>query len=169
MTALVGQGAIVMTREVPVAARELAARLAVLFGLDSQLAERLNDAGRRLRSANEQLWSGLHPDAFGVVYDDAVRVAVGQGTSVIAGRMTAALRAGTGQREVETAVVGALAQLHWVIHRAFLDYQAVCEERRQLAVDVGELSAALVGVLAVAGWSQEAARSANVHELAGAR
>ncbi|MGO9750753.1 MAG: hypothetical protein ACLP8S_13410 [Solirubrobacteraceae bacterium] len=158
-----------MTREVPVEARELAARLAVLFGVDSQLVERLNDAGCRLRLANEELWSGLHPDAFGVVYSDAVGVAVGQGRSVIAERVGAALWAGGGQQEVETVLLGVLAGSHWAIHRAFLDYQAVCEKRRQLAVDVGELSAQLVAALAVAGWSQQAARSANVHELAGAR
>lgn len=154
-----------MTREVPARARQLASRLAALFQSDSRIAVRLNDAQRRLRSANGQLWSGLHPDALGLVYDDAQQVAIGQGTSSIAGRMIDALRVGGREREVETAVLQALQQ---TIHRAFIDYQTACEERRQLAVDVGELSRQLTEALCAVGRPEEAARSANVHELAGA-
>jgi hypothetical protein len=54
----------------------------------------------------------------------------------------------------------------WVIRSAFYEYQFVCEERRRLAVDVGELSAELTAALCAAGWSEGAAREANVHELA---
>lgn len=154
-----------MTREVPARARELAVRLSALFHSDRQLAERLNDAHDRLRHANDELWSGLHPDALGLVYDDAG--AVGRGASAIAARLIAALRDG-GQRNVETAVLEGLQQAHWRIHRAFHDYQSACEERRQLAVDVGELSQQLTAELASAGWPAEAARGADVHELAGA-
>ena len=50
--------------------------------------------------------------------------------------------------------------------RAFHDYQSGCEERRQLAVEVGELSVQLIEVLCVAGWSEDDARDADVHELA---
>ena len=50
-----------MTREVPVGARRLASRLAALFVSDSEIVVRLNDAQHRLRQANDQLWSGLHP------------------------------------------------------------------------------------------------------------
>ena len=107
-----------MSGEVPAHARELAARLSALFGSDCELAERLNDAQRRLLSANDRLWSGLAPDA------------------------------------------------PWVIRSAFCQYQFACEERRRLAVDVGELSAQLTAALCAAGWSEEAAREANVHELA---
>ncbi len=156
-----------MTREVPARARQLASRLAALFQSDSRIAVRLNDAQRRLRSANDQLWSGLHPDALGLVYDDAGGVVVGHGASPVAGRLIAALR-DRGQRDVETAVLEALQQAHWRIYRAFHDYQSACEERRQLAVDVGELSQQLAAELASAGWPEEAARSADVHELAGA-
>ena len=107
-----------MSGEVPVRARELAARLSALFRSDCELAERLNDAQRRLLGANDRLWSGLDPDA------------------------------------------------HWVIRSAFCQYQFACEERRRLAVDVGELSGQLIEVLCAAGWSEEAARDADVHELA---
>jgi hypothetical protein len=157
-----------MTREVPARARQLASRLAALFESDSRIAVRLNDAQRRLRSANERLWSGLHPDALGLVYDDADGVAIGQGTNSIAGRMTDALRVGGRERELESAVLEALQQIHWTIHRAFVDYQSACEERRRLAVDVGELSQQLTEALCEAGWPEQAARSADVHELAGA-
>ena len=50
----------------PARARELAARLSVLFERDVEIVGRLNDAQRRLRDANERLWSGLSPDAFGL-------------------------------------------------------------------------------------------------------
>jgi hypothetical protein len=51
-----------------------------------------------------------------------------------------------------------------VIHRAHLGYQDAVEERRQLAVDVGEFTRELVEVLTAAGWSEEQAR--NVLKLA---
>ncbi len=56
--------------------------------------------------------------------------------------------------------------VHWQIHGAFCDYQHAAEQRRQLAVDVGELAARLADLLTAAGWSIEQARSANVHQLA---
>ncbi|MGP0033095.1 MAG: hypothetical protein ACLP4R_00710 [Solirubrobacteraceae bacterium] len=56
--------------------------------------------------------------------------------------------------------------VHLTIHRAFCAYQSACEQRRQLAVDVGELSARLTDALTAAGYSTEQARSANVHQLA---
>ncbi len=152
-----------MTREVPVRARQIASRLAALFVSDSEIVVRLNDASHRLRHANDQLWSGLHPGALGVLYGDVGRAAVGRGESAIAARVR---RAGGVEREAEIALLEALAQTHWTIHRAFLDYQAACEERRQLAVDVGELSRQLIEALSAAGWPEQAARRANVHELA---
>lgn len=154
-----------MAREVPGRARPLAVKLAALFHADSRLAERLNDAQRRLRDANDRLWSGLHPDALGLAFGGAGRA--GWGESAIAGGMAAALKAGGGQREAESIVLEALQQAHWAIHRAFCDYQSACEERRRLAVDVGELSQQLVEELTAAGWSEQAARSADVHVLAG--
>jgi hypothetical protein len=128
---------------------------------DVGIVERLNDAQRRLRDANEGLWSGLSPDAFGLLYDGAAPA----GQSAIAALVSDALSGG--RPESETAVLGALQQAHWTIHRAFHDYQFACEERRQLAVEVGELSQQLTEVLCAAGWSAAAARNADVHELAG--
>jgi hypothetical protein len=154
-----------MTCELPARAVELAAELACLFESDVQLAERLNDAQRRLRHANGQLWSGLHPDALGLVYDDARRVAGDAGSSALAARITDVLRGGRGGREAEIGLLAGLQQTHWTISRAFAEYQAACEERRQLAVDVGELSAQLIAALCAVGWDEEAARGANVHEL----
>lgn len=52
------------------------------------------------------------------------------------------------------------------VHRAFWAYQQASEQRRQLAVDVGELSQQLTDALTAAGYHPEHARSANVHELA---
>jgi len=59
-----------------------------------------------------------------------------------------------------------LADLHWRIHRAFCAYQDAAEQRRQLAVDVGEYSQQLTDALGAAGWSAQQARQANVHYLA---
>jgi hypothetical protein len=52
------------------------------------------------------------------------------------------------------------------IDRAFCVYRQTCEQRRQLAVDVGELSQQLTDALTAAGYRPEHARSANVHQLA---
>ncbi len=156
-----------MTREVSVRAATLASRLASLFVSDSEIVVRLSDAQRRLLSANDRLWSGLGPDVLGLVYGDARQVAV-RGGSAIAVSLIDALRAGDGPRELEAAVLAALARAHWTIHSAFCEYQSACEERRQLAVDVGELSGQLIEELCAAGWSEQAARRADVNELAGA-
>jgi hypothetical protein len=56
--------------------------------------------------------------------------------------------------------------VHQQVHSAFWAYQQACEQRRQLAVDVGELSWQLTDALTAAGYRPEHARSANVHELA---
>jgi hypothetical protein len=56
--------------------------------------------------------------------------------------------------------------VHQQIHRAFCAYQQASEQRRQLAVDVGELSQQLTDTLTAAGYRPQHARSANVHELA---
>jgi hypothetical protein len=143
-------------RVVPALARELAARLSALFERDVEIVRRLNDAQRRVREANERLWSGLSPDAFGLIYDGAGPA----GSSEIAALMM------DGGRDAETAVLGALQEIHWAIHRGFCEYQSACEERRQLAVDVGEITAKLIEVLCGAGFSEGDARAANVHELA---
>jgi hypothetical protein len=148
---------------VPARARELAARLSALFERDVEIVGRLNDAQSRLRDANERLWLGLAPDAFGLVYDGAAPA----GQSQIAELMSDARSAGG--PDTDTGVLGALQQIHWVIHRSFCAYQSACEERRQLAVDVGELSQQLTEVLCAAGFSADDARNADVHMLAGAR
>jgi hypothetical protein len=149
-------------RTVPARARELAARLSALFERDVEIVGRLNDAQSRLRDANERLWSGLAPDALGLVYDGSALA----GQSQIAKLMSDARSAGGPDRD--TAVLGALQQVHWAIHGSFCAYQSACEERRQLAVDVGELSQQLTEVLCAVGFSAQVARNADVHKLAGA-
>lgn len=56
--------------------------------------------------------------------------------------------------------------VHHEVHHAFCAYQQTAEQRRQLAIDVGELSAGLIDALTTAGHTLQQARSANVHELA---
>ena len=141
-------------------ARQLAARLSALFDADCAIARRLNDAQRRLRNANERLWSGLAPDAFGLIYDGTTPA----GRSEIAARIDTALLASG--PAAQTALLAALQEIHWQVHRAFCEYQSACEERRQLAVEVGELAVRLTEALCAAGWTPEAARSADVHQLA---
>lgn len=60
----------------------------------------------------------------------------------------------------------AVQQIHSQIHSAFCAYQHATEQRRQLAVDVGELSHQLTHALGTAGWSRDKPRRANVHQLA---
>ncbi len=59
-----------MKRPVSDRARQLATELQRLFAKYTELAEQLNDAHRRLLNANDQLWSGLHPDGLRAVYGD---------------------------------------------------------------------------------------------------
>ena len=122
---------------VPSHARELAARLSALFEKDSRIVARLSSAQRRLRHANDRLRPGVAPDTFGPIQDAS-----------------------------PVAVLAALGEIHGQIHRAFCEYQQTCEERRQLAVEVGELAAGLTDALCAAGFSRHDARRADVHQLA---
>lgn len=141
---------------VPARARELAGAISVLFTRDAAIVARLADAQRRLASANDRLWSGLHPDAIGLLYDG-----LGAG-----GASAIAALAGDGRPGGDAAMLAALQQAHWSIHRAFRDYQEASEDRRILAVEVGELAQQLTQTLRAAGWSTQAAREADVHQLA---
>jgi len=156
-----------MTDQVPEAARQLAGRLAEAFEQDRGLAEQLNDCQDRLRAGNGQLWSGVHPDALGLLYDDAA-VGVYDGASVITGGMIDALRAGLPAAEVEAAALLGLQEAHWAIHRAFSDHQRISEDRRHLAAEIGELIAGLISELVAVGWSEDKARNADVRQLAAA-
>jgi hypothetical protein len=142
-------------RPVPDRARELAGRLSALFERDVEIVVRLNDAQRRLHVASERLWSGLSPDAFGLVYDGAVP----------AGESQIAALGGDG-RGSQTELLQALQEIHWQVNCAFCQHQFACEERRQLAVEVGEVSQQLTEVLCAIGWSADDARTVDVHELA---
>jgi hypothetical protein len=142
---------------VPVHARELAAQLSALFQRDVEIKQ-LNEAHHRLEQANEQLYSGLAPDAFGLINDSAAPTA-------IAASPIAALIRDNGPA-ANHRILDALQHVHWQIHRAFCAYQHASEQRRQLAVEVGEHSQQLVQALGAAGWSAQQARRANVHQLA---
>jgi hypothetical protein len=155
--------------EVPARASEAAATLAGLFEQDARLAELQNDAQHRLQGAAQRLWSGLHPDAVGRLYDDTHRGGIGDQSSVrseVAAVIVDQLRDGGGEPELTTVVLAVVQEIRWAIHRAFVDYRTASEERRQLAATVGELTRELVEVLTDAGWSEHDARNANVHELA---
>ncbi len=158
-----------MTAEVPEAAGRLASELADAFETDRGLAEQLTVCQDRLRAANGRLWSGLHPDALGVVYDGAAAVGAGQGASAVAEGIVDAVRSGGSAAEVEAAVLlPELQEIHWTIHRAFCEHQQVSEDRRHLAAEIGELITGFVAELVAAGWSEEQARTADVHQLADA-
>jgi len=145
---------------VPAHARALAARLSALFDKDSGIAARLNGAQRRLREANDRLWSGLAPDAFGLIYDGAAPAGHSQLAELIGATVAA------GEPGPPVAVLAALQEIHWQVHRSFCEYQSACEERRQLAVEVGELAVQLTDALCAAGFSQQDAQRADVHQLA---
>jgi hypothetical protein len=154
-----------MTDQVPETARRLAGELADAFESDRGLAEQLTGAQHRLQAANDRLWSGLHPDALGLVYDGGAR-AGGQGESQVAESVVDAVRAGATAAEVEAAVLSDLQEVHWAIHRAFSEHQQLSEDRRHLAAEIGELITAFVAELVAAGWSEQDARQADVRQLA---
>ena len=153
---------------VPAGARAVASELAPLFTKDQELARRLNDAQSRLRNANARLWSGLHPDALGLLYDTTDATAIQPDIPTHSEVIAAVLdqRRGGGDRQVEeTAALAIMQEIHWTVHRAFVDYQSASEERRQLAVEVGELGHRLIDALTAAGWTDTQARTADVHHL----
>ncbi len=154
---------------IPAEARDLAVSLAALFERDHQITKRLNDAQSRLRSANQRLWSGLHPDALALLYEDSHVTGIAAGgriRSEVSAAMIDQLRNGADHQQLETAVLAIVQETHWTIHRAFIDHQHASEERRQLALDVGELAHQLTDTLTAAGWTERQARNANVHDLA---
>jgi hypothetical protein len=147
-------------RAVPALARELAGRVSAVFERDVEIVGRLNDAQRRLQSANARLWSGLSANAFGLVPDGSAPAGASQIAALMAdGR-------GAGGPDADAAALSVLQETHWAIRSGFHAYQAACEERRQLAFEVGELARQLTDVLCAAGWSADEARNADVHELA---
>ena len=107
-----------MTLPAPQAARTIAIELARYFERDTELAKRLNDAQDRLRDANDRLWSGLHPDGLAAVYGDHPEFETVQLEAAVDSRS-----------EVldSSDPLGQLQEVHWAIHRAFVDYQAVGE------------------------------------------
>jgi hypothetical protein len=143
-------------RPVPRHARQLAAQLSTLFEHDQAIVQRLNDAHRRLHSANERLCSELAPNAFGLIYDRTAATAIRTNPIVTPIRNSGP--------DANTQMLEALQQIHGQIHRA--SCQHASEQRRQLAVDIGELSQQLTQALCAAGWSADRARHANVHQLA---
>jgi hypothetical protein len=73
------------------------------------------------------------------------------------------------RRRVHRRQTGLRAIQHflWQIHQAHCDYQQVAEDRRQLAVDIGEVVRTVVDELVAVGWSEKEARNTNVRGLAG--
>jgi len=138
-------GAFCGGRLVPSRARRLAAELVSLCEQDRQL--------------------GLHPDALALLYENTDRSSIPRRTSLVAGVMIDAIRSGGDEPDVEAAILAVLQERHWIIHRAFVQYGAVCYGRRAPAVRVGELGQQLADVLTAAGWPPRAVRGVNVHEL----
>lgn len=139
-----------MSCALPDRARQLAVELERRFVRDAELALQLNDAGRRLRAANDRLWSGVHPDGIAAIYGEdpaAIERAAAHNRSEI-------LDTRDPLREAQRA--------HWTIHRALIAYQDAAERRRRLAAEVGELVGELIASLVAAGWSEAEAREANI-------
>jgi hypothetical protein len=142
-----------VSRAVPEQVRGLAAKLELRFVCDAELATQLNDAQRRLRDANDRLWSGVHPDGIVAIYGEppaAIEGAAAHSRSEV-------LDARDPLREVQRA--------HWTIHHALIAYQDAAERRRQLAAEVGELVGEVIASLVAAGWCEHDAREANIPNL----
>jgi hypothetical protein len=135
-------------------ARQLAAQLEHRFAQDAELAQRLCDAQERLAQANDQLWWGIHPDGLAALYAKhpaAIDVAFAENRSEVLGAPDP---------------LAAVQQVHWSIHRAFIAYQTAADARRALAADTGETIREFVDALIAAGWTEQQARIADVHQLA---
>jgi hypothetical protein len=143
-----------MSGAISESARELAAQIEHRFAQDADLAKRLCDAQQRLAQANDRLWWGLHPDGLAAVYAEhptAIDVAFAENRSEVLGAPDP---------------LAAVQQVHWQIRKAFVEYQTAAEERRQLAADTGETIHEFVDALVDAGWTEQQARNADVHQLA---
>lgn len=103
--------------------------------------------------ANDRLWWVLHPDGLAAVYGEDPAIA----DMAFADHRSEVL--GADDR------LAAVQQVHWSVRKALIDYQSAAEGRRQLAGEVGETIRQFVDELMAAGWSEEQARNANVHEL----
>ncbi len=159
-----------MTGPVPPRARELARGLKGGFEADQKLATALNEAQDRLIAANTELWSGLHPDAIALLYDNTQTSGEdGRLKSKVTMEMELQRRADADPETVETGVLVVVQKIHWAIHRAFVNYQLLAEDPRHLAIDLGEQLREFVDVLTAAGWSEDAARNTNVETLADGR
>ena len=146
-----------MSGSISAVARALAGELERRFRQDAELAERLRDAQERLTRANDRLWWGLHPDGLKAVYGDdptPVEVAVAESHSEALDHRDPLVAV----QQVRSQILG-----------AFRDYQFAAEERRQLAAEIGEVIRRFVDELMAAGWPEEQARNANVHELASSK
>jgi hypothetical protein len=143
-----------MNRAITEQARVLAAELERQFRRDAELAKRLAWAQDRLLRANDRLWWGLHPDGLATVYGEdpaVVDLAFAENRSEVLGAPDP---------------LAAVQQVHWTVRKAFIDYQTAAEKRRQIAAEVGETIRQFIDALVAAGWTEEQARDANVHELA---
>jgi len=146
-----------MTGTVTPAAQDIAAKVSRAFDRDQQLAVALNEAQQRLQAANDRLWRDCTPDGLAAVYGDLPQFE------------TVQLEASLDNRsEVLSSSdpLGAIQEVYWEIHRAFIAYQHAAEDRRMLATDIGELIRELVAELQTVGWTEQEARDANVGELA---
>ena len=146
----------------PTHARGLAARLSALLTQDVAIIERLYDAQRRLMNANERLWSGLAPAAFGLVYDSADAATIG--TSEVAcvyARRPARLQRARPRGPAERPLARASR-----VHR--LPGRLRGATPRRLAIEVSELSRQLTDALlarpAGAHWRPRTPTSTNSPE-----
>ena len=129
----------------------LADVLGALFERDRQLVVELSAAQRCLLDANDRLTVGLSAGALCALFGPA-------GPDLgLSARRPAVLEAG--------CAVTALEEVADQIRRAFVEYQDAAEERRQIAVDVGEATVRLVDAMIGSGFSEAQAGRADVWAL----
>lgn len=93
-------------------------------------------------------------------------MAIGEGSSLIAGLAGAAIRFEHSVAAAEAAPLPKVQEVHWTIHRAFSEHQRISGDRRRLAAEIGEPIAQSIAELVAAGCSEDGARDADVHQLA---
>jgi hypothetical protein len=143
-------------------AQELVCALAGMFVRNTQIVARLNDAQSRVHAANLRLWSQLHPDALALPSDEQADLAIAADSRIssdVNASVTEQLRRGADEHQLEAGVLAVVQEINWTIHRAFVDYQSAGEERRQLAIEVGELAQRLTDALTATGWPETEARN----------
>ena len=120
------------------------------------------------KTANARLWSGLHPNALALLYDDTRAIGIyclRLGCWELAAVMIDVLRDDAGQQGVETTVLRLVQEIHWTIHMARSPTTKTSPSSGGSSPRHRRAHRSIYGHACRRGMVREEARNANVDEL----